>query len=144
MCLYVETPSTRLSEGESTARTNHQCWGCFRTIRPGEVYRWWVTKHYGDGVETEKMCPHCWQVITLGSEMTGCPKQWWWDFLYDDDPTMGFVANVLYDEGHELSDDQRDLMLACALWGRRDWTDDSGDLVAIPTMNGSGGRHAEV
>lgn len=52
-----------LSDEHPTARKEHRCDDCGRTIRPGEKYRRWSGIHY-DGPYTWKSCAHCDRVAT--------------------------------------------------------------------------------
>lgn len=112
MCLYVEYEGELFSEGERKARKTHTCKECEREIGPGERYRFWVTKDFEENVvQTQKMCGHCWGTIELGAALTGCPKNWWWGEVHSLDEEMGFVGNIVHDEGHSLSPEQKQAML---------------------------------
>lgn len=112
MCLYVEYEGELFSEGERKARKTHTCKECEREIEPGERYRFWVVKDEDDrSPHTDKMCGHCWGTIELGAAITGCPKSWFWGEVHSLDEEMGFVGNIIHDEGHSLTPKQKQAML---------------------------------
>lgn len=133
MCLYVDTDDywTHLDSGEHRARVEHKCNECSRVIDPAETYQYWTGLSDGDFVMS-KMCAHCWGTIELGSKLTGCPKNWFWSFIHDLDPEMGFVGNCLGDEGHDLGQADRYRLLRTVIGRRRKWRTRSGDLLPIP------------
>lgn len=135
MCLYVDDEGDwePLDNGERRARKEHRCMECGRVIEPGETYRYWTGVWEGD-VVTNKMCAHCQAVIDLGHAITGCPKVWNVGVLYDRDPELGFVANCLHDEGHDLRDGDRALLLACYEGAKRRWRHDNGMLMSRLTL----------
>jgi len=134
MCLYVDDDSYSVlfRSGERRARVAHRCTECNRDIDPGERYHFWVGTADGDFVE-QKMCAHCWGTIDLGAALTGCPKNWWWDYVHDLDPEMGFVGNCLGDEGHDLGQADRYRLLRTVVGRRRKWRRPSGELLPVPT-----------
>lgn len=138
MCLYVDDDSygaVLLDSGTRKARKDHRCGECHRTIDPGETYRFWSWVGGDcDGFLTAKMCAHCDAILDLGVSLSGCPRQWWWEFVYDRDPEMGFVANVLDDPSHDVALADRVRLLRAWAQGRRGWRDRDGVLYPIPQV----------
>ena len=136
MCLYVDYYDSDwlpLSDGTvQRCRVEHRCDDCNRTIDVGEGYRWWSGLDYGR-VETVKQCRHCTAVLDVGVAITGCPRAWFTGSMYDRDPEIGFVANVLHDDGHDLSDAAWQLCESMLAAGRSGWRDPDGALLPVPT-----------
>lgn len=134
MCLYIDPADDiylTLRHGTRTARKKHTCDECRRVIGPGETYR------YQEGLldgsfHTAKTCPHCWALIKVGHAYTGCPILWNGEMLYDPDPDIGFVANCLRDEGHDLTAAQRDHLEELWELGRSGWRSSEDVLVGAP------------
>lgn len=140
MCIYVDDDErTLLSSGTRKARVEHKCEECGRTIEPGETYRFWtcIDPYYGGGIETQKMCAHCWNTIDLGATFTGCPRNWYWSMIHDLNARDegGFVADILYE--HTLTVGQKRAMVRCLRGYRRRWRDASGNLLPLVTLRGS-------
>lgn len=134
MCLYVDdydTDGTYLGGGTRRARTPHECVECRRTIDPGETYRFW-TWAYDGTVDTFKLCAHCDAVLDVGVAASGCPREWHVTMLYDRDPDIGFVANVLDPGEHTLNQTARELMELAWSNGRRGWRNADGVLLSVP------------
>ena len=137
MCLYVDDygDGVFLASGSRSARKEHRCMECGRTIGPGETYRYWTWAWEGT-VDTDKMCAHCNAAIDVGRAITGCPRQWNASMLWDRDPEIGYVANCLHDEGHQLTDVERTFLEALMAWATAQWRDDE-QLVPVPTWQGA-------
>lgn len=59
MCMIEDAdPWTILSEGIRTARKQHRCGECYRTIQPGERHHWCDGVMDGE-IRREKQCLHC-------------------------------------------------------------------------------------
>lgn len=139
MCLDVDySDSLTLDSGVRRARKAHTCMECRRQIEPGETYHYWTTKdlEYDRGVETQKMCAHCWGTIDLGCALTGCPPAWYWTMLFDLGDDGGFVGDIL---GHDLvlSKAGRFAMLRAHVAGKRGWKRKDGTLYPVPAMRPS-------
>lgn len=136
MCIYVENEMvTYLGDGERKARKEHCCHECKRTIDSGERYRFWT---YVDldmgGIETDKMCSHCWNTIELGAAFTGCPKAWYWGEIHklrDPHGDGSFVADILGE--HALTVAQQRVMVRCVRDFRRTWRGPDGALLPLVT-----------
>lgn len=136
MCLYIDdydADGEFLGSGKRTARKEHRCLECRRTIEPGETYRYWTWAMDGT-VDTSKMCGHCQAVLDLGHAITGCPKHWNATLLYDRDPELGFIANCLHDDDHDLTDDERAQLEALFEGGACGWRDTEGALLPLPAV----------
>ncbi len=135
MCLYVEyDDSTLLEHGHRRARKEHRCTECRRTIEPGERYEFWTSVGGdADGIDTQKMCAHCGYTLDLGVSFTGCPRIWWWGSIHDlNGEDGGFVGDILYDEGHDLTTVQQRRMLGTVIGRRRGWRGPDGALLPLP------------
>lgn len=133
MCLYVDYDGSweDFGSGSHVARVDHKCLECNRTITPGERYHWWKGVYDGD-FQMSKMCAHCWGTIELGAGLTGCPKQWNWEYVHDLDMEIGFVGNCLEDEGHDLGQADRYRLLRTVIGRRQQWRTRTGDLLPLP------------
>lgn len=134
MCLYVEYEGSwlPLDEGWRTARKENRCIECNRTIEPGERYFYWKGIWEGDCFVTGKTCAHCEAVLDVGVALTGCPRQYNVEMLYDREPDIGFVANIIEDDGHDLARRDRLRMLRCYAAARRKWRWSDGTLMDLP------------
>jgi hypothetical protein len=132
MCLYYDyDDGVYFDSGRRTARKPHHCDECGRTIDPGETY-WYQSGAMDGQASTIKMCRHCDAIIDLGVKLTGCPRYWYIGTLLDLDPEIGFVGNILGDEGHDLGEAERGLMLSAHAAARRGWRDEQGGLLPLP------------
>jgi hypothetical protein len=133
MCLYQDDYDdyVYLGEGTRMARKVHRCGECGRTIEAGETY-WYQTGVMDGQASTAKMCRHCDAVIELGVRLTGCPRFWFYGSVLDLDPEIGFVGNILEDEGHDLGEAERALMLSAHAASQRGWRDEQGGLLPLP------------
>lgn len=135
MCIYVDDDGAEtLDSGERRARKQHKCGECRRMIEPGELYQFWVTLYDGN-FSTQKMCSHCWATIDVGAQITGCPRNWYWGFVfetYDDDGA--FVGDIIHN--HELTRRQTALMRLCSHHGKRSWRRPDGSLHDVPRAVG--------
>lgn len=133
MCLLIDDLSEYLETVWRTARIEHRCDECRRTIDPGETYQRHVQIFEGD-FSAHKMCAHCRATVAVGSALTGCPEQWIWGMVHSLDEEEGFVGNILYDEGHDLSERERALMLATVEGRRCQWRYWDGALWPVPAV----------
>lgn len=136
MCLYIDhydAEGIQLGSGKRTARKAHRCIECNRTINPGETYEYWTWAMDGS-VDTAKLCAHCQAVLDVGHAITGCPRQWNITMLYDRDEEIGFIANCLHDDGHELTPDERAHLEALYRGGERGWRYGTGALMPLPAV----------
>src|SRR5579859_3761018 len=135
MCLYPEDDSgaTEIDCGERRARKGHRCDECGRKIEPGEKYRFWTSVGGElDGFLTMKMCSHCWATIDVGAEIAGCPRNWYWEQVFDLDPDDGgFIGDII--ANHDLTRRQTAFMRLLAYRGKRHWHAPNGDLYPIPS-----------
>lgn len=132
MCLYVDDDcGVTLDSGTRRARKEHQCSECRRTIRAGESYRYW-SGLYDGGFAMSKMCAHCWATIDVAAEMTGCPRNWYWDRVFDLDggEEGDFLGDIL--ANHDLTAAQRAWVRRCSMRGKQRWTKPDGTLWRIP------------
>lgn len=130
MCLDVDAEITVLRDATPKARKPHSCSECARTIEPGE--RYWLSVvinwGYGNDLEEWRMCANCWATIVLGTQLTGCPRNWWWDKIHDLDPDDGgFVGDILHHPG--LTRANRLSMLRTVAGRRRQWQHRDGTLM---------------
>lgn len=136
MCLDVDydEESELIEHGFHVARKAHECGECHRQIERGERYRYWKLKDGWSGKLTdERMCPHCWATIELGSAITGCPKFFYWGLVHDriaDDG--GFVGDIIIN--HDLSVADRVRMLRRVVQFRRQWRRPNGELYPLPAI----------
>lgn len=149
MCIYVDDDYvTHLDDGSRRARTQHACKECSRTIEPGETYRYWtyVDHEFGNGPQTDKMCAHCWDTIELGVAFTGCPAAWYWGEIhrltYEAMEDGSFVANIIHDDGHDLTVGQKRAMVRCVRGARRQWRDRHGALLPLVSASASAKNQA--
>lgn len=134
MCLNVDIADwTYLRDGWQTARKNHECVECRRTIEPGERY-WSSTgvDHYANRVSTWKMCSHCRTLITVGAAAAGCPEAWWFEFVLDPfEEGVSFMYDIVF-EHHHYAPGVRFRLMRYWVQARRKWRDRTGDLVPLP------------
>lgn len=131
MCIYIDDDGmVTLGSGTRKARKQHRCNECRRTIEPRETYRFWKTLYEGS-FETQRMCSHCWATIDAGAQMTGCPRTWYWEQVFDmADDEGGFVGDII--ANHPLTRRQTALMRLCSHHGTHGWRRRDGSLYAIP------------
>lgn len=131
MCIYIDDDEgTLLSNGGRRARKPHRCDECSRTIEPREQYQYW-TSVYDGNITTMRMCAHCWATIDAGAQMTGCPRNWYWDMVFDlNDEECGFIGDII--RNHDLTRRQAALMRLCAHHGKSGWRAPDGSLYPIP------------
>lgn len=135
MCLYLDDDYdelTLLGEGERVARKQHPCEECWRAIEPGERYEYW-SGVIDRQAQTWRLCAHCRSTLDLGVRLTGCPRAWHLTTMGDPDPEIGFIANIVEDDGHDLSRRDRLRMLRCYAAYKRSWRWSDGSLMEVPS-----------
>ena len=68
------------NEEERTARIEHTCGECYKTINPGEVYKYISGKFEGE-FTTHKACEECADLAESMQSMGFC---WWYGELHAD------------------------------------------------------------
>lgn len=139
MCLYVDEPSEVLSETQPVARTEHKCDECRRMIQPGEKYLRWAVLEEGE-FRIYKRCAHCEAIMDIGVALTKCPKVWFWGEVLSMDEEMGFVGNILNDEGHHLGPKDVRRYRRLVDNAKQGWRNKSGRLLPIPRVPALAGK----
>lgn len=121
MC-YIDDgiPSEVFVAHDRTARKDHQCTECGRTIARGERYRYTFTVTEGRA-ETDKTCAHC--MVGRGWMLENCGVYY-----------LGHLMSDMLEHAEEYPD-LKDGLLEIVAGMRRKWRAFEGDgLMPAPTM----------
>lgn len=136
MCLDVDCEYDMIRDPIwRTARKEHTCDECRRTIEPRERYWTYVSKEWGaDHLDTWRMCAHCRGTIDLGAALTGCPKSYFWDQVHSlEADDGGFVGDIIVN--HDLTDAEKFKMLRTVVGRRKQWRRRDGSLLPLPYVD---------
>ena len=121
MCnIYDGNPSEVFVAHDRTARKDHQCTECGRTILRGERYRYTFSVTEGHA-QTDKVCSHC--MVGHGWMLENCGMYY-----------LGQLMSDMLEHAEEYPD-LKDGLLEIVVGMRRKWRAFEGDgLMPVPTM----------